>query len=212
MDGNLKYSVEPFSGKGFSLWKRRVEAVFAAKGLDKYLDAECDETKDAEVKEAKKAYALLMTFLDDTILAALATESSACQMWNSLKKKYAQTSAVSQILVRKKLSTLKKRHDCTMQQHIDELLEIINELRLSGATVEDMDAVIYLLMSLPPEYDVIKTAIENQPNENLSLDFVVQRLLNAESLKADKNSGNARTPRSAAEMIREINRGRCTIY
>lgn len=72
-DDNTKYCVEPFSGKNFALFKRRVEAVFAAKELEKYLEAEADETKAVEVKDAKKAYALLLTLLDDTILATMAT-------------------------------------------------------------------------------------------------------------------------------------------
>ncbi|GBM52470.1 hypothetical protein AVEN_36321-1 [Araneus ventricosus] len=53
-----------------------------------------------------------------------------------------------------------------------------------------MDVVIYLLMSLPADYDVIKSTIENQPNETLTLDFVMQRLLNAEELKGEKNPDN----------------------
>ncbi|GBO02298.1 hypothetical protein AVEN_21645-1 [Araneus ventricosus] len=186
-DDNTKYCVEPFNGKNFALYKRRVEAVFASKELEKYLKTETDETKAAEIKDAKKAYALLLTLLDDTILATMATESSACQIWTSLKQKYLEVSAVSQILVRKKLATLKKRRDCSMQQHINELLAIMNELQLSGAEVKDMDVVIYLLMSLPADYDVIKSTIENQPNETLTLDFVMQRLLNAEELKGEKN-------------------------
>ncbi|GBO38321.1 hypothetical protein AVEN_135983-1 [Araneus ventricosus] len=79
-----------------------------------------------------------------------------------------------------------------MQQHINELLAIVNELQLSGAEVKYMDVVIYLLMSLPADYDVIKSTIENQPNETLTLDFVMQRLLNAEELKGEKNPANIR--------------------
>ncbi|GBM30326.1 hypothetical protein AVEN_174137-1 [Araneus ventricosus] len=164
---STKYCVEPFSGKNFSLYKRRVEVVFALKELEKYLETEADETKAAEIKDAQKAYAILLTLLDDTILATVATESSGCQIWTSLKQKYLKVSVVSQILVRKKLATLKKSRDCSMQQHLNELLAIVNKLRLSGAEVKYMDVVIYLLMSLPGDYDVIKSTVENQPNETL---------------------------------------------
>ncbi|GBL98905.1 hypothetical protein AVEN_165728-1 [Araneus ventricosus] len=139
---NTKYCVEPVSVKNVALFKRRVEAVFAAKELEKGEETEADVTKAAEIKDAKKAYTLLLTFLNDTILAAMPTESSACQIWTSLKQKYLKVSAVSQMLVRKKLAILKKRRDCSMQQHINELLAIVNELRLSGVEVKDMDVVI----------------------------------------------------------------------
>ncbi|GBL76999.1 hypothetical protein AVEN_12657-1 [Araneus ventricosus] len=113
-DDNTEHSVEPFSGKNFALFERRVEAVFAAKELENCLETEADVTKAAEIKDAKKAYALLLTLLDDTILATMPKESSACQIWTSLKQKYLKISAVSQILVRKKLATLKKGRDCSM--------------------------------------------------------------------------------------------------
>ena len=54
---DTKYSAEPFNGKNFSLWSRRVEAVFAAKDLEVYLERECDVTKEGEARAAKKAYA-----------------------------------------------------------------------------------------------------------------------------------------------------------
>ena len=66
-----------------------------------------------------------------------------------------------------------------MQQHIDEMFGTVNDLLISGAVVQDMDIVIYLMMSLPPEYDIVKASIENQPSENLTLNFVTQRLLSA---------------------------------
>ncbi|KFM70310.1 Copia protein, partial [Stegodyphus mimosarum] len=171
--------------------------MLAAKELDKYLDVEADETKVAEIKDAKKAYALLLTLLDDDILATMSSESCACEIWNSLKNKYLKVSAVSQILVQKKLSTLKKRRDCSMQSHIHELLAIVNELRLSGAEVKHMDVIIYLLMSLPAEYNIIKSTIENQPNEMLMLGFIIQRLLNAEELQGERNSYNSRVSGSS---------------
>ncbi|GBM89138.1 hypothetical protein AVEN_140461-1 [Araneus ventricosus] len=55
-----------------------------------------------------------------------------------------------------------------------------------------MDVVIFLLMPLLADYDVIKSTIENQPNETLTLDFVMQRLLNAEEMKGEKNPNNIR--------------------
>ncbi|KFM77017.1 Copia protein, partial [Stegodyphus mimosarum] len=97
-DENTKYCVEPFNGKNFSLFKRHVEAVFPAKELDKYLDVEADETKVAEIKDAKKAYALLLTLLDDDILATMSSESSAYEIWSSLKNKYLKVREILTIL------------------------------------------------------------------------------------------------------------------
>ncbi|GBO17536.1 hypothetical protein AVEN_219700-1 [Araneus ventricosus] len=40
-------------------------------------------------------------------------------------------------------------------------------------------------MSLPKEYESVKVALENQPNVNLTLEFVTQRLIDTEALMND---------------------------
>ncbi|GBL86992.1 hypothetical protein AVEN_218710-1 [Araneus ventricosus] len=59
-----------------------------------------------------------------------------------------------------------------------------------------MDIIVYILMSLPPEYDSTKSAIENQPSEHVSLQFVVSRLLDAEALLKDRRVLETKAQRS----------------
>ncbi|GBN06835.1 Retrovirus-related Pol polyprotein from transposon TNT 1-94 [Araneus ventricosus] len=59
-----------------------------------------------------------------------------------------------------------------------------------------MDIIVYILMSLPPEYDSTKSAIENQPSEHVSLQFVVSRLLDAEALLKDRRVSETKAARS----------------
>lgn len=61
-----------------------------------------------------------------------------------------------------------------MQQHINELMGVVNDLWLAGIKIKGMDVVMCLLITLSSEFNVVKTSIKNQPNENLSLDFVTQ--------------------------------------
>lgn len=178
------YGVSLFDGdsKNFSVWKRRVIAVFAAKDLEDFLEKEPDENSAAEKGKAKKAYALLLSLLSDNVVISLQNESTACEIWKKLERTYDTKRAVNQILIRKRLATIKKSRDICMRSHIDQINKLISDLKLSGAEVSDTDTIVYVLMSLPQEYESVKTALENQPNENLTLDFVSQRLLDAEAL------------------------------
>lgn len=45
--------------------------------------------------------------------------------------------------------------------------------------------VAYILMLLPQKFENVKTALENQPKSVLTLDFVTQRLLDAEAFLFD---------------------------
>lgn len=51
---------------------------------------------------------------------------------------------------------------------------VVNDLWLAGIKMKGMDVVTCLLITLSSEFNVVKTSIKNQPNENLSLDFVTQ--------------------------------------
>ncbi|GBN69586.1 hypothetical protein AVEN_38422-1 [Araneus ventricosus] len=68
---------------------------------------------------------------------------------------------------------LKKKKEVTMQEHLSEVNGLVNQLNSCGVKISDMDIIVYILMSLPPEYDSTKSAIENQPSD-VSLQFVVQ--------------------------------------
>ncbi|GBN02390.1 hypothetical protein AVEN_19007-1 [Araneus ventricosus] len=59
-----------------------------------------------------------------------------------------------------------------------------------------MDIIVYILMSLLPEYDSTKSAIQNQPSEQVSLQFVVSRLLDTEELLKDRQVSETKAPRS----------------
>lgn len=61
-----------------------------------------------------------------------------------------------------------KKRECAMHQHIDKLMAIVNGLQIAELEIKDMDVNVCLLMYLLTKFDVIKVAIENQPNDNLS--------------------------------------------
>ncbi|GBL89728.1 hypothetical protein AVEN_104671-1 [Araneus ventricosus] len=73
---------------------------------------------------------------------------------------------------------------------------LVNQLKSCGVKVSDMDIIVYILMSLPPEYDSTKSAIENQPSEHISLQFVVSRLLDAKALLKDRRVSETKAPSS----------------
>ncbi|GBM95326.1 Copia protein [Araneus ventricosus] len=182
---NREYTVAPFHGANFSVWNRRLKAIFAAKEPDSLLEKEADATNDTEVSKSKEAHAILLTFLDDNILSSLQKEDTAFKIWKALISTYEATGAVNQILTRKRLATIRKSKETSMRQHIDEILKLVSDLRVSGAEVSDIDSIVYILMSLPKEYESVKVALENQPNVNLTLEFVTQRLIDSVDLIND---------------------------
>ncbi|GBL83156.1 Retrovirus-related Pol polyprotein from transposon TNT 1-94 [Araneus ventricosus] len=83
-----------------------------------------------------------------------------------------------------------------MQENFNEANGLVNQLKSCGVKISDMDIIVYILMSLPPEYDSTKSAIENQPSEYVSLQFVVRRLLDAKALLKDRRVSETKAARS----------------
>ncbi|GBM14327.1 Copia protein [Araneus ventricosus] len=83
-----------------------------------------------------------------------------------------------------------------MQEHLNEVNGLVNQLKTCGMKISDMDIIVYILMPLPPEYDYTESAIENQPSEHVSLQFLVIRLLDAETLLKDRRVSETKAARS----------------
>ncbi|GBM05943.1 hypothetical protein AVEN_193604-1 [Araneus ventricosus] len=116
MDAELKYSVDQFDGANFAVWARRIQSIFVAKNLDKFLNKEADETKEDEVSASKKA--LMLSFISDKVLVSLSDENTFASIFQKLKSTYLRDGTVNQILIRKRLAMLKKK-EVSMQEHLN---------------------------------------------------------------------------------------------
>ncbi|GBM04746.1 Copia protein [Araneus ventricosus] len=124
----------------------------------------------------------MLSFLSDKVLVSLSDENTCASIFQKLKSTYLRDGAVNQILIRKRLAMLKKKKEVSMQEHLKEVNGLVNQLKSCGVKISDMDTIVYILMLLTPEYDSTESAIKNQPSEHVSLQFVVSRLLDAETL------------------------------
>ncbi|KAH0813975.1 hypothetical protein GEV33_008816 [Tenebrio molitor] len=88
----------------------------------------------------------------------------------------------SQVLLRKKLLTMKFNVGTdSMNTHFLKFDGTIRELKSAGTNLEQSDVVCHLLLTMPPEYDTVVTAIETLASEELTISFVKNRLLDEES-------------------------------
>ncbi|GBM87974.1 hypothetical protein AVEN_91928-1 [Araneus ventricosus] len=66
-----------------------------------------------------------------------------------------------------------------MQEHLNEVNELVNQLKSCHVKNSDVDIIVY-----------------TQPSEHISLQFVVSRLLDAEGLLKDRRVSETKAPRS----------------
>lgn len=80
-------------------------------------------------------------------------------MWVSLSKTYERKSIMHQIFLRKQLLNMRLNENQSLTDHSNKFEIIINELRSIGVKFEEIDAIIYLLVTLPSEYNSTVAAL-----------------------------------------------------
>lgn len=111
-------------------------------------------------------------------------KETAYDVWKTLEETYQRKSLVEQLRVRKQLLTIHGKHNPaieTMEQHFQKFEKLTRQLKATGGKIEEIGIICHLLLSMPPEYTVVCTAIETMSTEHLSLNFVKNRLLDEES-------------------------------
>lgn len=129
----------------------------------------------------KKCKAIIISAIADSQLELVKDCATPKRIWDTLKTVFERRGVAGQLFVRKQLLTLKyvEGGGVSLPEHLLQFDRLIRELKESGATVEDSDAVCHLLLTLPSSFDSVVTAIETIP-AGVTMAFVKKRLLDVD--------------------------------
>lgn len=107
-------------------------------------------------------------------------------IWTKLEKVHRSRGLATEMSLKRKFLTSQKKPTQSMQDWIGWISGIQWELEEIGVTVDDKDVILALTMGLGPTYDSFVISLDATPTDQLTLDFVIHRLLNEESRRKDR--------------------------
>lgn len=175
-----KFGITQFDGKNFDHWKFRVETVLDHYGVKKCITEQITSPTEEQIKLDKKCKSVIVQCVANSHLEYIKDKNTSYDMWKALEKVFQRKGVASQLYLRRKLLTMKFNANEMLETHFTKFEETIRELKSVGATLEEVDIVCHLLLTLPKSYDTIVTALETLETNKLTLEFVKGKLLDHE--------------------------------
>lgn len=213
-----KFHVPLFDGGNYDNWRFRLEVLLDEKGLLSFVEQDVhtrlleapttsEEEKDKKSREEANAKLLqrdkyckrlIISSIADSQLEYCKGKTSSYEVWKELESTFRRKGIANQLQVRKTMLSMSHNPNVeTLEQHFLKFDSCVRNLKSAGGNMEDMDLICHLLLTLPVEYNMVVTAIETLPNENLTLSFVKGRLLDEETKRKLKGKSKSNSNPSA---------------
>jgi hypothetical protein len=171
----------------YAEWVLRMEAILIRGGFwelvigGEVLDAnEVDEKKKrAFAQRQAQCRAEMVLRVDDSQLPHMA-DSDPKSIWNALASVHRARGFGSRLQLRRLFITATMKKDQSMEGWIGEVRSRSNRLKAIDVTVSDEDIIVVLTAGLPPSYTPVIISLDAVKASELTLDFVITRLLNEE--------------------------------
>lgn len=196
-----------FDGSNYNNWQYRLKILLDKEGLTKYIETSLDEllTKEADSqkhpkmrKEEKTCISFIVQSIHDSQLEYVKDQTTAKGMIENLKQVFERKSIAGQLLLRKQLLSMKYDEKDNITDHFLQFDKRVRELKSIGATMEEMDIICHLILSLPKCFDNLVTALETMNAKDLSLEFVKARLLDEYGKRHGRNDDNGNSTKATA--------------
>ncbi|CAM8961497.1 unnamed protein product [Rhodiola kirilowii] len=126
-----------------------MNGLWAPLSRKKKADADDEELNSLE----EKVHSTIMLCLADDVITEVADEDTTAGLWLKLESLYMTKSLTNKLLLKQRLFSLRMQEGTPLRDHLDQLNSILLDLRNIDVKVDDEDAALILLVSLPMSYE-----------------------------------------------------------
>lgn len=187
MGNDTNSGFDKLNDSNHGTWKKLEKALLVRKGLwdvvsgDETLPSGSPNTKAVRAfrKRQAEACAEIILHVEPSQLPFIEDDDPKV-VWDNLAAMHQARGMATRLTVRRKFWKLEKG-ELTIQGFISEARSVANQLNDIGVTVDDEDIILVLTGGLPPSYDNFVVSLDSTPPSNLTLEYVITRLLNEEA-------------------------------
>lgn len=210
-----KLQFSKLNGNNYQMWKFKMELFLIEKDLwDTISQERPDDPSDEWLKRDGKARARIGLMVEDNQLCHIRKATSAAGVWTALKTHHEKSTLTNKIFLLKRLCRMQMPTNGNMEEHVNNMLDLVNQLEVLGEKLGDHLVVALLLCSLPDDYNTLITALESRDEKDLTLEMVKGKLVNEykRNIESEANSFSSSAPNdkeSAMKVGKTYFKGLC---
>ncbi|KAL1191959.1 Retrovirus-related Pol polyprotein from transposon TNT 1-94 [Cardamine amara subsp. amara] len=194
----MNVKIDKFSGRNsFGLWQIKMKALLKQQSLWASLSKDKGGDADEMATLEEKAHSTILLCLEDEVIIEVSDETTVAGLWKKLESLYMTKSLQKKLLLKRRLFALSMQPDTRLKYHLDKLNSILLDLHNIDVKVEDEDAALLLLVSLPQSYkNFVESFIVNKDKVTLE---EVRYALHSRELR--RQAGDTATDNQAAGLV-----------
>lgn len=134
-----------------------------------------NEITEAWLTNDAKALGIIAQGVELQHQTKIRTATRAMEAWATLREFYNRTTLHNRVTMTRRLHDFKMEDGSTMAAHLDAFDELVVGLQTMGEPVDEARQMVVLLSSLPSEYELITSIMEN--SKDITLIEIKEKLL-----------------------------------
>ena len=197
------------SEKDWQVWKFQVMHALKAADLWGYVTETVEEAR--ENQKQKAFYCILQCIGQKYVPMVMGCESPK-QMWDTLCQFFERKTVSNKVFTLMQFYGLRMKKGARIADHLRKLDELADQLSAIGEEVKEIHKVAVLLRSVQETYSTLVTALLARGDEELTMVFVKQALLDEEQRRgkggSDSGTTESRGDDTALKAGRRFGKGR----
>ena len=175
------------------VWKFQVQHALKASGQWEFITGTANQEAEGYESKKQKAFYSVLQCIGQRFMSMVMGCQTPKDMWDVLCQHFERKTVSNKVFTLMQLYGLHMKRGTRIQEHLRHLDELSDHLAAIGEVVSDVHKVAVLLQSVQDSYSTLVTALLARGDNELTLVFVKQALLDEEQRRgriSDFGSGD----------------------